>query len=118
MKSSFKILTLSVALLGLTASAHAVPTLSLWDGANLKTVSDNGADDADANAGSVVFVGSLGGASSWIINVSAGLTYPVIGSLANPEMHLSSVNVSIAPGTLTITFTADGFGPSAGTSDA
>ncbi|MES2694379.1 MAG: hypothetical protein V4773_12960 [Verrucomicrobiota bacterium] len=112
MKTLRKYLALAAAIAGLTQLAHAVPQLMLTDGINTVIVSDNGVGDAQGAAGQVVFVGSIG---NWTLNVHSGSTYPVIGSLSNPMMDLSfNATSNGAGGTLQILFSADGFGPTSG----
>ena len=88
--------------------AAAVPMLKLDDGmGNTVTVTDNGVGDTlNTVDGAIVWAGSLG---VWSINVSTGLTKPVIGSTVTPHMDLNSANVSSAPGVMTIWFTDTDF---------
>jgi hypothetical protein len=116
MKTFTKILALAAAIAGLTQVAQAVPQLRLFDGTSTITISDNGAGDTQGAAGQVVFVGSIG---NWNLNVHVGSTYPVIGSLSNPMLDLSfNATSGGAGGTLQISFSADGFGPSSGSAEA
>jgi protein with PEP-CTERM/exosortase system signal len=111
MKNSMKLLTLIGAIGALTLSANATPTLTFNDGVDpAVTVTDNGVGDLNPIVGAVTWSGSLG---NWLINVTTGVTKPALGSAANPEMDLSSVNASsLGGGTLTITFSESGFIPS------
>lgn len=112
MKTIYKFLAVAAAVAGLTQMAQAVPQLRVFDGTTTITISDNGAGDAQGAAGQVVWVGSVG---NWTLNVHTGTTFPVLGTLANPVMDLSfNATSNAAGGTLVISFTADGFGPSAG----
>lgn len=112
MKTFHKLLALAAAIAGLTHVASAAPQLRLFDGTSTITITDNGAGDSQAAAGQVVFVGSIG---NWTLNVHTGTTYPVIGSLSNPQLDLSfNATSTAAGGTLTISFAADGFGPTSG----
>jgi hypothetical protein len=88
--------------------ATATPlTLTLNDGTNTVTVVDGGAGDFNPTNGVVTWFGSLG---SWSVNVSTGLGFPVLGSLAWPKIDLNSVNVSNDPGgTLELMLTQGGF---------
>lgn len=116
MKTSLKFLAALAAIASLTQIALAVPQLRVTDGVNTVTISDSGAGDLQAAAGQVVFVGSVG---NWTLNVHTGTTYPVIGSLSNPMLDLSfNATSSGAGGTLWIYFSADGFGPTAGSTTA
>ncbi len=85
---------------------HAVPSLSLFDGFTTITVVDGGLNDANPVPGAVTYNGAIG---IWDINVSTGLTKPIIGSPSQPEMDLNSVDHSSGAGTLVITFTDTGF---------
>lgn len=95
-------------------AAQAVPMLQLSDGTTTVTITDQGAGDTDAHLGSIVYYGAVG---SFIINVSTGITKPVLGSPTQPVLDLNSIDVSGATGgTLTIRFSETGFlstGPSA-----
>jgi hypothetical protein len=91
----------------LVQSVNAIPTLTLSDGINPPiVVTDGSALDSNTLAGAVTFNGSLG---TFILNVSTGLTKPLAGSASAPSIDLNSVDFSTAAGTLTITFTEDGF---------
>jgi hypothetical protein len=50
-------------------------------------------------SGAIIFTGAVG---SFLLNVTTGLSEPVVGSTAEPELDLNSVNVSGTGGTLTI----------------
>jgi len=92
----------------LVQSVNAIPTLTLSDGiaADTKTIVDNGVGDSNPAAGIVTFIGSLG---VFNINTTSGFTKPAVGSAAAPEIDISSFNNATAAGTLTITFSEDGF---------
>lgn len=94
--------------------ARATETLTLTDGAG-----DTATGVASLTTpGLITFVGSVG---NWTLNLSAGITMPIIGTSTAPAMNLISVNGFDAFGakaggnTLTITFTETGFGPASGT---
>lgn len=92
--------------------AQAVATLTLdAGGTNVVTIVDGGAGDINATVGAVTFSGALG---VWTVNVSTGITKPVIGSSTSPQMDLNSVDVSTGAGTLIITFSESGFNTPAG----
>jgi len=94
---------------------HATPTITISDGTNSISVSDNGVGDANSAVGQVTWIGAL---DNWTLNVDTGTTYPAIGTLAFPALDLSFNAISNGSGgTLWIYFSADGFGPSAGTSN-
>ncbi len=95
-------------------SARATETLTLTDGAG-----DTATGVASfTTPGLITFAGSVG---NWTLNLSAGITMPIIGSTTSPAMDLISINGFDAIGakaggnTLTITFTETGFGPASGT---
>lgn len=83
---------------GLAANAGLILTLETGDGASASASDDDG-------DGLVLFNGALG---SWLVNVTTGLTNPIIGSDSVDEIDLNSVNVSGGTGTLTITLTRTG----------
>jgi hypothetical protein len=90
---------------------QATPYILLDDGnGNTATITDNGAGDIlNTTLGAIQFSGALG---NWIVNVTTGITMPVLGSATSPNLDLNSVNVlSTGPGTMSILFFADGFGP-------
>lgn len=101
------------AILGLALVSFSTPyqasalSLSLNDGVgNSVLVEDNGAGDLNPLAGAVNWSGSLG---VWIVNVSTGLSKPLLGSSTSPSMDLNSVNLSTGAGSLTIMLTDTGF---------
>lgn len=100
MKNITNYLAVGVIALGITGVAQAVPTLKLTTGANVITISDGGAGDTLALSGAINFNGSIG---DWFINVSTGLSKPVLGSPSSPHMDLNSINTSNAQGSTTIT---------------
>lgn len=109
MKRIFIIVMAFMVVVGMTATAQAIPILTLNDGTTSVSISDGGAGDVNSLAGAVTYVGQVG---SFLLNVSTGVTKPLIGDIDKPELDLHSVNVvSTGSGTLTITFTEDGFGP-------
>lgn len=101
------------AILGLALGSFATPyeasalSLSLNDGVgNSIVIEDNGAGDLNPLAGAVLWSGDLG---VWDVNVSTGLSKPLLGSSAAPKMDLNSVNLSTGAGSLTIMLTDTGF---------
>jgi hypothetical protein len=109
MKRSLSVALFSVVVLSFFP-AHAIPTLTLSDGTNSITVQDGLAGDISPVAGVVTFYGAVGG---WWLNVSTGVTKPAEGSALDPYLHLNSVNaLSQGVGTLTITFSENGFSAS------
>jgi len=102
-KLSKIILLLVLSLIFVTGSAHAL-LLTLDDGTNQLTLSD-GADPntGDGGTGFVVINSALGG---WVVNVTTGLSKPILGGPFEAELDLNSVDVSSAnAGTLTIMLT-------------
>ena len=93
-----------------TGSAMALPTLQLFDGVTTVTVTDGGLGDANGVAGAVTYIGAVG-AGVWTVNVSTGLSDPVLGTPFAPHMDFSSVHSSTGAGTLQVLFSDDGFGP-------
>jgi hypothetical protein len=88
------------ALIGQSDRANAL-SLQLTSGAATATVNDPG------NTGAVVFSGAF---ANFLLNVSVGLSDPLLGSLSAPHMDLNSVTVANAVGgTLTIALTDTGF---------
>lgn len=109
MKKMMMSAALGLALLSLIAprQADATPTLSLSDGVNTVQITDGGPGDISGAAGSVAFSGAIG---NFVVNISTGVTYPVLGSATSPDMDLNSINVTGgAGGTLTIKFSEIGF---------
>jgi hypothetical protein len=110
MKNLFK-LTLPAVAMMLAASAYAVPTLTITDGAGNTT----GALTAPGN-GQISFNGSVG---DWNVNVLSALSFPLLGSLTQPNIDVGgqdrytpgsgSPAVGAGGNVLTITFTVDGF---------
>lgn len=79
---------------------------------NIVNVSDQGGGDANGTPGVITFVGGMGGASSWTVNVTTGISDPVFpASSGFAKMDLNSVNVTTsgAGGTLKIELTYTGF---------
>ncbi len=87
-------------------AAQATPTLFLTDGTNDVTIVDQAAGDSNPIAGAVTYIGSLG---VWNLNVSTGVTKPLLGSSTDPYMDLNTVDVSTGAGELQIWFYEDGF---------
>jgi hypothetical protein len=110
MKSYLKIFAVAVGVTGLVSNATAVPTLYLSDGVNIVIVADGGPMDSSTQAGVVTYNGSIGG--NWTLNVTTGISKPMLGSATQPWMDLNSVNAtSVGAGTITIMLSDNGFGP-------
>jgi hypothetical protein len=108
-----RILIMLVAAVATAQVASADAVLRLTQGASVVTITDGGAGDANGVAGAITYVGSLG---SFSLNVTTGITKPIVGGVNAPEIDLNSVNVTSAGpgGTLTIEFTDTGFGLASG----
>ena len=89
---------------GLSAQdAGAATIIELSDGVTTVTVADGGLGDLSATPGVVVFSGAVG---VFDVNVTTGLSYPLLGAINQPAMNLDSVNVSSGgTGTLTVKLT-------------
>lgn len=111
-----KVLTGAIALSALALGAdqvEAATIIELSDGVSTVTVTDGGLGDLSPTPGVVVFSGAVG---VFDVNVTTGLSYPLLGALDSPVMDLNSVNVSSgATGTLTVKLTTTDFtGPLSG----
>jgi hypothetical protein len=102
MKQFSKILMFLVMAVFLTGgNLWATPILTISNGTDTVTISDSTPSD-----GMVLFNGGMG---SWLVNVTTGLTKPLIGAVDNPIIDLCSVNVSGSAGTIYLTWEDDGF---------
>ena len=105
-----RILGASALFCGVAATADATPILRLTtsDGA-MQEVADGGLGDSNPIDGVVVVLSSLG--SAWSVNVTTGISKPVLGSPSIPELDLNSVNVSTSggPAWIDIELTDTGF---------
>ncbi|MGB0629911.1 MAG: hypothetical protein ACPGRZ_04390 [Alphaproteobacteria bacterium] len=107
MKKHLLIGLAAIAASSISVSSHAAPQLRLSDGINTVTVTDGGAGDASALAGVVIFQGSVG---DFLVNVTTGITKPVLGTPADPVLDLNSIDVTgTAGGVLTVEFTETDF---------
>jgi len=78
--------------------AHAVLILKLTDDLNNSvTIADEGLGDDGAGAGLIVFNGDIPG-SSFTINITTGVSKPVLGTPLEPRMDLNSLNISTTGG--------------------
>jgi len=116
LKRQLKTLSILTAMVGATAllfgagGAEAALKIQLSDGVTTVTVTDGDAGDMSANAGVVVYSGAVG---IFTVNLSTGLSKPLIGTTKAPQMDLNSLNVSgPGSGTLTIKLTDTDFGAS------
>ena len=108
MKQLSKILIITVLSVFLVAgTAMALPILELSYGTTTLAIQDSSALDGLPNAGGVLYNGLLG---VFNVNVTTGITKPLIGGMDYPMMDLNSINVSSSgAGTLTIKWTETGF---------
>ena len=98
---------LAILLTGMMNSAYAILTISITQGATTFIVADGSALDMSGAAGVVTFIGNVG---SFSVNVSTGISKPVVGSPTFPQLDLNSVDVSSgAGGTLVLKVTDTDF---------
>jgi len=109
----FKKLTIAMALALAAGPTLATAILTLNDGTNSITVTDQGAGDTNPIEGVATAVWTAPD-TLWTSTVSIGTTYPADGSAIKPYMDLNAVVTSQRNGTLTITFMQDGFLAAAG----
>jgi len=108
--------TFGAALLCAAQTGRANPTLTIYDGVNpLLTISDGLAGDLASAPGGVLSATNLG---TWNLLITSGATKPLLGTAGNPLADLSIQAGSTGAGTLTFTFSDNGFGPMAGTLNA
>lgn len=105
---------LSLAILGSAASAQMRLRVEDLGSGTGTVITDNGAGDSSAAAGVITFNGTVG---SLLINVTTGISKPLIGGISDfGQIDLNSVNVIVSgAGTLRITledlgYLADPFG--------
>ncbi|HEY3489897.1 MAG TPA: PEP-CTERM sorting domain-containing protein [Candidatus Deferrimicrobiaceae bacterium] len=84
--------------------ANAAAILYLSDGTNVRTITDGGVGDQNPVVGAVSFVGSFG---SWALDVSTGVSKPLLGSVRSPEMDLNTIAIGL--GFLDVAFLDDKF---------
>jgi hypothetical protein len=97
------VLTLALA----ARTGFAALEVQLSDGITTFSVEDNTAGDLNLDAGVVVVSTTI---ASWIVNVTTGISKPILGNADAPYLELNSVNVtSTAGGTLTIRVTDTDF---------
>jgi hypothetical protein len=97
---------LCFALVLTAAPAQAALILRLTSGADSVTVTDGDANDACPLLGCVTYIGDVG---VFTVNVSTGLSDPLLGGDSFAQMDLNSVNLSTSTGTLLIEFTDTDF---------
>ena len=100
----------AVALFGIHSTSYATAWLYFDEGADSIgqiQVFDNGSGDSNTAEGAITYNSAIG---NWTINVTTGLTKPILGSSTYPYLDLNSVNVSSnAAGKMLIAFYDDGF---------
>jgi hypothetical protein len=108
-KLSIILLISFLAVFFVVGSATAIPTLWIGtstDAGDFFIIEDQGLGDINAALGAVTFSGSV---DNFSVNVTTGITKPVIGSPGEPRMDLNSVNVSNGDGTLAIWWSDNDF---------
>lgn len=88
---------LLMVMVGTVGQGWALPVLTISDGTNSVTVNDDNGD------GIVAFMGTIG---NWDFTISMASSFPAIGSLGLPEMHLTGSTTSLS-GSGTLTFTVE-----------
>ena len=96
--------------IGTASTADAAFILRLDDPTTLGidvTVADQGAGDINPTVGVVMFSGSVG---AFAVNVSTGVSKPIVGSAGIPRIDLNSIDVTTGSGgSLQIWLTGTGF---------
>jgi hypothetical protein len=110
----FNKLAIAVALALATGSAAAAALLTVDDGTNSMSIVDQQAGDVNPIEGVLTMVWTAPN-TLWTSTVSIGTTYPADGSAAMPYLDLAAVVTSPGAGSLTITFSQDGFLPTIAT---
>jgi hypothetical protein len=104
-----------VLLFGFHSTSNASLILGLFDFASSTWtfVGDGAPTDQSGAAGVVTFNGSIG---NWTVNVTTGISKPILGSAALPDMDLNSVDVSSSGGghLMIALLDTDFIGPTAG----
>jgi len=95
---------------GSFSNAFATLQLRLSDGTPAGTVLVADGDPADSNPelGAVLYNGPVG--ANWTVNVSSGVSKPVVGNALVPYMDMGTLNFSSqSPGSLSVEVTDTGF---------
>ena len=95
-------------MIGPVSATHAL-SLRLTDGTQTVTIDDNGIGDSlNSTLGAISWSGIIG---NFKLNVSTGLSTPLVGSPLSPFMDLNSVDMSLSgqTGTLKIYLSDTGF---------
>ena len=83
-------------LVGMQSTAHALQ-LGFNDYTNpVFYVNDNSPQDSNSLVGVITYSGPIG--ANWIVNVTTGISKPILGSADAPQLDLNSVNVTSASG--------------------
>lgn len=83
-------------LIGVPGTSHAV-TLAFYDFSNpVFYVADNSGFDSSPLVGVITYNGPIG--SNWIVNITTGISKPILGSAVAPQLDLNSVNVTSSAG--------------------
>ena len=108
MRRTLTAAAVGAALAASVPAAQAAAQMSIWDGvaATPIVITDGGAGDANAAAGVVTWIGSIG---VWTVNVDTGLSKPILGTPISGHLDFSFVDVSSGAGTLTLMFTDTDF---------
>jgi hypothetical protein len=95
-------------ILGIQSTSHALMKLYLYDGVNPPVIiTDEGLGDLTGGEGAITYSGAIG---NWSVNVTTGISYPVLGSPGVPYLDLNSINTtSVLGGNLVIGAAQTGF---------
>jgi hypothetical protein len=114
MKRSYGLLALLMFMIGILVmstvqDADALFKLDLTAGGTAVVIQDDLAGDlTPGTAGLITYAGAVG--TNWLVNVTIGSSKPFLGSAANPQMNITSLNAtSTAGGTLTVKLTDTDF---------
>lgn len=104
---AISVMVIVALLLGIQSTSHALMKLWLGDGITTVIITDEGPGDLYSGFGVITYSGAIG---NWIVNVTTGISYPVMGSPGIPYLDLNSVNVTnVNGGDLTIGAAQTGF---------
>lgn len=108
MKKVIMMIVFAVVLAMNVQAVQAAAVLNLNDGISSVTVVDNGVGDLNPLVGAITFSGPL---DNWSVNVTTGVSKPILGSSILPTLDLNSINVSSTgpSGDLKLTFSDTGF---------
>lgn len=107
LKNKLALLAITGIAFATVPNVEAIPTIRLFDGTTSWDIVDDSIDDTSMfGLGDVAFSGVFG---DWVVDVS-GTTKPMAGSASSPSMFFFASASSIGSGTLSISFSEDGFG--------